>query len=121
MSATEIPPRRKIKRIKVTVGTKLDRRTLTYYVVGKRPQKGARVKVLDGYYEGEFGVVVKRWSLWRGYLYRVAPVRSITLYVKDGKVLGWDHDREGLRHFSLARIASNVEFATDAEFVPAAT
>jgi predicted DNA-binding transcriptional regulator YafY len=45
-------------------------------------------------------------------------LRTVSPYeVKDGKVLGWDHDREGLRHFSLARIASNVEFATDAEYV----
>lgn len=43
--------------------------------------------------------------------------RTVSPYeLSDGKVLAWDHDREGLRHFMIDRIDSDVT-VVDAEFI----
>lgn len=47
-----------------------------------------------------------------------AMKRTVSPYeLSNGKVLGWDHDREGLRHFTIDKIIGTVETDPDAEYV----
>lgn len=64
---------RKPKRIKVRPGG--SSRVLTYHIYGKRPKRGARVRIRAGMYDGDLGIVKWRFSLYRGATYRVEPAR----------------------------------------------
>lgn len=44
--------------------------------------------------------------------------RTVSPYeLSNGMLLGWDHDREGLRQFNIARIVGEIETNPDDEFV----